>query len=163
MTAAPVDDMPPDQASRRIRWRGWRQPRLWLAALLLLLLAAGAGAWLTGVLGPSAGAPAAQPAAPVFFDLPEIITNLNANGRRPAFVRLRAKLELAQPADAAQVQAMLPRVMDLFQTYLRETRPEELRGSAGTHRLREELLLRSNLAVAPARIADILFVEILVQ
>jgi flagellar FliL protein len=57
----------------------------------------------------------------------------------------------------------MPRLLDLFATYLREMRPEELRGSAGTHRLREELLVRANLAVAPARVTDVLFVEILVQ
>ncbi len=57
----------------------------------------------------------------------------------------------------------MPRLQDLFQTYLREIRPEELRGSAGTYRLREELLARGNLAVAPARITDVLFTEMLVQ
>ena len=30
----------------------------------------------------------------------------------------------------------MPRLLDLFQTYLREMRPEELRGSQGTYRLR---------------------------
>ena len=46
----------------------------------------------------------------------------------------------------------MPRLQDLFQTYLREMRPEELRGSAGTYRLREELIARANVAVAPARV-----------
>ena len=41
--------------------------------------------------------------------------------------------------------------------------PEDLRGSGGTYRLREELLARGNLAVAPARINDVLFTEMLVQ
>jgi flagellar FliL protein len=57
----------------------------------------------------------------------------------------------------------MPRLLDLFQTYLREVRPEELRGSAGTHRLREELIARANLAAHPARVADVLFVEIILQ
>jgi flagellar FliL protein len=46
-----------------------------------------------------------------------------------------------------------------------------LRGSAGTQRLREELVARANIAVAQAgrpdsqqiRVSDVLFVEILVQ
>ncbi|QYU67282.1 argininosuccinate synthase [Leptolyngbya sp. 15MV] len=58
---------------------------------------------------------------------------------------------------------VMPRLVDLFATYLREVRPEELRGSAGTHRLREELIARASLAAAPARVTDVLFVEILVQ
>jgi flagellar FliL protein len=114
------------------------------------------------------GAPGAAPppvprSPPTFIDLPEIVANLNAPGRRTSFVRLRAKLEISRAEDASAVQAAMPRLQDLFQTYLREVRPEELRGSAGTHRLREELISRANLAAAPARITDVLFVEMLVQ
>jgi flagellar FliL protein len=57
----------------------------------------------------------------------------------------------------------MPRLLDMFQTYLREMRPEELRGSAGTWRLREELLARANIALAPVRVVDVLFIELLVQ
>jgi flagellar FliL protein len=70
---------------------------------------------------------------------------------------------LAKPEDQAIFAAAQPRVIDLFQTYLREMRPEELRGSAGTYRLREELIARANIAVAPARVVDVLFTELLVQ
>jgi flagellar FliL protein len=94
--------------------------------------------------------------------MPEIVTNVTTGtARRGGFVRLRSKLELARPEDQAAVQAALPRLQDRFTTYLRETRPEELRGSAGTWRLREELLARANIAVAPARVTDVLFLEIL--
>ena len=103
--------------------------------------------------------------------MPEIITNLNATGRRPVFVKLRSKLEITRAEDAAAIQAAMPRLLDLFQTYLRETGPEELRGSIGTHRLREELIARANIAVAPPagstqaapRVTGVLFTEILVQ
>jgi flagellar protein FliL len=135
---------------------------------LLLLGAGGTAAWKLGLipgLHGDAGAPAVAQAAPppVLLDLPEIVTNLNATTRRSTFVKLRAKLEVARPQDVSVVQAAMPRLMDLFQTYLRETRPEELRGSVGTHRLREELVARANVAAAPARITDVLFVELLVQ
>ncbi len=59
--------------------------------------------------------------------------------------------------------AVQPRVIDLFQTYLRDMRPEELRGSEGTYRLREELIARANLAAAPVHVVDVLFTELLVQ
>ena len=103
--------------------------------------------------------------------MPEIITNLNAPGRRAVYVKLRSKLELSRADDGARVQASMPRLVDMFQTYLREVRPEELRGSAGTQRLREELVARANIAIAQAgrpdtqqiRVNDVLFVEILVQ
>ena len=54
-------------------------------------------------------------------------------------------------------------MVDLFQTYLREMRPDELRSSSGTYRLREELLARANLVSAPAQVVDVLFSELLVQ
>ena len=75
----------------------------------------------------------------------------------------KAKLELARPEDQAVVQAAMPRVLDLFQTYLREMRPDELRGTAGTYRLREELVARSSIAAQPAHVLNVLFTELLVQ
>ncbi len=127
---------------------------------------AGGGLWFGGLLPhwlglPDRSAPDAA-AAPVLIDIPDIVTNLNTPGRRPAFLKLRAKVEAAR-ADEAAVAAQMPRIVDLFQTLLWELRPEELRGSAGTHRLKEELLARANIAVAPARVTDVLFVEMLVQ
>ncbi len=103
------------------------------------------------------------PAGPAFVELPDIVTNLNAGSRRTVYVKLRSRLELAKPEDAALVTAAMPRLLDLFLTYLREMRPEELRGSAGTYRLREELLARANIALAPARVQDLLFTEMLIQ
>lgn len=147
--------------------------KLVLLAVPVLLLLIGGGLWLGGVLPRISGAadtpaeagapPAPAIPRPVFVDLPEIISNLNAPGRRPSFVRLRARIEIAQAEDVAAVQAAMPRLVDLFATYLREVRPDELRGSAGSHRLREELIARASLVVAPARVTDLLFVEILVQ
>ncbi len=163
---AEVGDAPPKKGGRK---------KLILIALPLVLVAAGAGLWFGGILPPLLGMggqhgqeqhAAAQPAAasrPAFVDLPEIVSNLNAPGRRASFVRLRAKSEISRQEDVAAVQAAMPRLVDLFSTYLRELRPEELRGSAGSQRLKEELAARATLAAAPARVTDVLFVEILVQ
>ncbi len=167
---------------------GGGKKKLLLIALPVVLIGAGAGLWFTGILpgllgmnpppaataaaeGDAAAAANAPPRPPAFFDMPEIVTNLNATGRRPVFVKLRSKLEITRAEDAAQITAAMPRLLDLFQTHLRETRPEELRGSAGTHRLRTELIARANIALSPPpgstqpapRVTDVLFVEILVQ
>ena len=151
-----------------------RKKKLILLALPVLLLGGGAGVWFSGLLG-GAPAPAEQAAEagaareaaenrqPVFIAMPDITANLNAPGRRGPFIRLRSQIEVAGAQDAAALQAAMPRLVDLFTTYLREVRPEELRGSAGTHRLREELIARANVAAAPARVTDVLFTEILVQ
>ena len=116
--------------------------------------------------GGAHGAPAAEARStgtPLFMDLPEIVANLNGGPRRTVFVKLKAKLELARAEDQAILTAVMPRVLDLFQGYLREMRPEELRGTAGTYRLREELLARTNLVAPPARVVSVLFTEMLVQ
>jgi flagellar FliL protein len=136
-----------------------------VAAVVLVLSGAGGAAYAMGFLGKLMGGSKERAAVitPGGIDLPEIVTNLNAGKGRSSFVRIKARLELANKVDEAAVVAASPRIQDLFQTYLRDMRPDELRGSAGTYRLREELLARVNIALAPARATDILFIELLVQ
>ena len=161
--AAVTEDAPAKDAGKK----GGKK-KLALIAAPVLLLAVGAGLWFAGLLPGVGHKPAAKEtealhSAPVFVELPEMIANLNAPGHRPSYVKLKARLQLARAADQAAFTAAEPRVMDLFQTYLREMRPEELRSSSGTYRLREELLARSNLVSAPAQVVDVLFSELLVQ
>nr|WP_294510361.1 flagellar basal body-associated FliL family protein [uncultured Rhodopila sp.] len=141
-----------------------------LAGIPLVLVLAVAGLWFSGVLPhllgmdkPKEHAEEAA-AAPSYVDLPEMVANLN-NGKssRPSYVKLTARIEVPRPDDVVKVKAAMPRLQDLMQTYLREMRPEELRGSAGTYRLREELLARANVAVAPAKVSDVLFTQMIVQ
>ncbi|MBB4266723.1 flagellar basal body-associated FliL family protein [Roseospira visakhapatnamensis] len=100
----------------------------------------------------------------VFYDLPEMIVDLNATGGRKAhFLKVRVSLELANQADVARVEAVMPRVIDNFQTFLRELRVEDLQGAAGIYRVREELLRRVANAVRPAQVNAVLFKEMLVQ
>jgi flagellar FliL protein len=145
--------------------------KLLLLTIPVALVIAGVGAWFAGLIPDVFGAKKAPPVAssapavvmPTYIELPEIIANLNAGARRTSFVKMQARLELSKPEDLPIVTAAQPRIMDLFQTYLREMRPDELRGSLGTYRLREQLIARASLAVAPARVVDVLFTELLVQ
>ena len=139
------------------------------APVVLLLL--GAALWFTGILPNMLGMGKAQqqaaepvkPVLPSYLDIPEMIANLNSAGHKPSYVKLTARVEVLKPEDVDKVKAAMPRLQDMMQTYLREMRPEELRGSAGTYRLREELLVRANAAVAPAKVSDVLFTQMLVQ
>lgn len=159
--------------------------------LPVLLLLGGGGAYVAGLFGgeaapteehaaaegdhasgkandhapSSGGAAQGEPkkSASGFYDLPELLVNLNSNGRRTNFLKLQVSLELANEGDKAKLEAMKPRIVDSFQVYLRELRIEDLRGSSGMYRLREELLARVNSAVAPAKIKDVLFKEVLIQ
>jgi flagellar FliL protein len=99
----------------------------------------------------------------VFYDMEEFIANLNVGSKRPSFLKMTISLELAGESQIPLVESKMPRIRDSFQVYLRELRQEDLQGSAGLYRLREELLLRINKIVYPAKINDILFKEILIQ
>lgn len=101
-------------------------------------------------------------AGPAFLKVPDLIVNLNSEGQ-PRYLRLSVQLELANEADMKAVEAVLPRVIDQFQTYLRELRVQDLRGSKGMYRLQMELLSRVNAAAAPTEVKDVLFQEILIQ
>jgi flagellar FliL protein len=149
---------------------GGGRRKLILIAVPVGLVGIGAGLWFTGILPNLLGmrhaetaSEAAKPAAPIYVDLPELIANLNSTPQRPSYIKVTARLEVMKQEDVERVKAAMPRLQDLFLTYMREMRPQELRGSAGTYRLREELLARANLAAAPARITDVLFTQMLIQ
>ncbi len=99
----------------------------------------------------------------MFFDLPEMLVNLNSSGRRTNFLKINISLELEEESDIKNLESLMPRIVDGFQIYLRELRVDDLRGSAGMYRLREDLLRRINEVAKPIRINDILFKEMLIQ
>ena len=100
----------------------------------------------------------------IFVDMPDVLVNLaNSGSDRAQYLKVKVVLEVPDPALVAQIQPLMPRVMDAFQTYLRELRPTDLDGSAGLYRLKEELTRRVNAAVAPNHITAVLFKEIVVQ
>ncbi len=98
-----------------------------------------------------------------FLPMPDILVNLNTQNGQPRYLRLRVQLEMQSEADVEAVKAVMPRVIDQFQTYLRELREKDLRGSAGIYRLQIELLARVNAAAFPVEVKDVLFQEILIQ
>jgi len=136
-----------------------------IGAAALLLIGGGVGAYFFFFSHPheaKAENPAVKPA--VFVDLPEILVNLsNPSAERTQYLRIKVVLELPEQKMVEQITPIMPRVMDAFQTYLRELRPSDLDGSAGLYRLKEELTRRVNVSIAPARINAVLFKEIVVQ
>jgi flagellar protein FliL len=101
---------------------------------------------------------------PAFFDLPEVLVNLQSPGNgRAVYLKAKIVLEFEDQKLVEQAKPLMPRVMDTFQTYLREMRASDLEGSAGLYRLRDELTRRVNLALAPGKVNAVLFKEIVVQ
>ena len=135
---------------------------------LVVLIAAGAGVYFSGLLGggqaETAGAAGGGPEGVAhYFDLDELVVTLGGAGRKSSFLKMRVSLELEGAADEARIKAVMPRIIDNFQIFLRELRIEELQGSQGLYRVKEELLARVNSAAHPTKIKDVLFREMLVQ
>ncbi|NCC22511.1 MAG: flagellar basal body protein FliL [Alphaproteobacteria bacterium] len=156
---------------------------LFVVLPLFILIGAGAGLYFSGTLdklfapkegaehevaadegghGKKGGHGLGVPGA-AFLPMPDMLVNLNTPDGPPRYLRLRVQLELEKQADVAAVEAVMPRVIDQFQTYLRELRVKDLRGSAGIYRLQIELLERVNAAAYPVEVKDVLFQEILIQ
>ncbi len=144
---------------------------LFVVLPLLLLIGGLAGAYFAGLFdsllgkGEEAEAHSESEASEqsVFFELPVMLVNLNSGGQKTAYLKISIALEVTSEADASALRTVLPRIVDNFQVYMRELRVEDLRGSAGLQRLREELLLRVNSAVEDVEVMDVLFKEMLVQ
>ncbi len=147
---------------------------LYIALPLLLLLAGGgAGAYFLGMFDAASEEHASNEKAEgehgegekkkVFYDLPEILVNLNNAGKKETYLKMRIALELDDAKTQTDLEPLMPRVVDNFQVFLREMRVEDLSGSAGMIRLKEELLQRINLSVHPVKVRDVLFKEMLIQ
>jgi flagellar protein FliL len=171
-----ADDMMDDGAGDFAgggRKKSSRRLLLFIAVPALLLIASAAGLYFTGIaqvlLGKheevaKADAAPSPPKEAIFYDgIPDMLVNLNTGGRKSNFLKIKVSLQIENKDDIPRLTAVQPRVIDTFQTYLRELRLEDLKGSAGLYRLREELLLRINAAVSPAKVDDVLFQEMLVQ
>jgi flagellar protein FliL len=161
--------------------------KLLIVGILVLLLAgAGAGLFfsglLDGLLGKKAEVVATEEAEPkkegehgaegekkaeatptAYFELPDIVANLNPGSATPSFIKTTIALELPNQEMLEKVQAIQPKIQDIIITYVRELRPSDLKGSAGVYRLRDELMLRINKALYPDKINNILFKELLIQ
>jgi flagellar FliL protein len=159
--------------------------KLILIVVPILLIGVGAGLYFTGALDGLLGKTPTEEVAEgaeggeakdgelaegktdsseaIFVPIDDIMVNLSAPDGQKNFMRLRVVLEVTSESDADVVRNVMPRVIDQFTTFLREMRLEDLRGRAGTYRVRQELLYRVNLAVKPVVVRDVLFQDMLVQ
>jgi flagellar protein FliL len=182
-----TDDLPP-QAEAPAEGGGISKKKLalFIALPILVVLGAGAGLYFTGHLGSFAAkkidcatvtegdkdyAACAQELAQttaslppgIFVDIPTMIVNLSGNAKKTTYLKIVLKVELEGKDDAKGFNAIMPRVVDQFQTYLRELRIEDLKGSSGIYRMKIELLSRVRAAAPEIKVRDVLFQEILVQ
>lgn len=146
---------------------------VFIIAPIILLIAIGAGLYFTGMLDSLLGKEKAEVSEEVveeeikketvFLSVPDMIVNLKSSSKQQRYLKLRVELEINGPEELQAVEKVAPRVIDHFQTYLRELRVRDLEGSQGIYRLRQELLARVNAAAYPVEVQDVLFQEILIQ
>jgi flagellar protein FliL len=138
-------------------------------ALLLVIGGGGAGAYFFLIKKSDKSQEAKAEDAPLtppkvaFSDMQDILVNIQSNDGTPAYLKLGVSLELEDDAQKAALTPLMPRITDQFQAYLRELRLDDLKGSAGVLRLKEELLRRVNVAAAPYHVRDVLLKETIVQ
>lgn len=142
--------------------------KLIIAAVGFLAIVGGGAGWFFFMRGHGhadeahAEAPKAKP--PVFVEVPDMLVNLvGAPGERVQYLKVKVVLEIKEEKQVEAIKPTMPRVTDIFQTYLRELRPADLNGSAGLFRLKEELTRRVNAVVSPNQVNAVLFKEIVVQ
>ena len=99
----------------------------------------------------------------VFYTIPDVVVNMQTADGRPAFLKLKLTLELPDQDTVDALDPNMPRLQDMFQTFLRELRPEDLAGSQGSYQLRMELLRRVNLVIAPSKANAVLIEEMLIN
>jgi flagellar protein FliL len=138
-------------------------------ALVLLLAGLGAGVYFL-FLKPAATTmvaktdiPPLTPPQVAFADVPDILVNIQSSDGTPAYLKLSVSLEMDNDLEKAGMTALMPRLVDQFQSYLRELRVDDLKGSEGVLRLKEELLRRVNAAAAPYHVRDVLLKQMIVQ
>jgi flagellar FliL protein len=144
---------------------------LMIAAPLLLVLlgGGGAGAYFFLMKGGEHGEEAHAEEVPLtppkvaFSDMQDILVNIQSNDGSPAYLKLGVSLELEDEEQKKALEPLMPRITDQFQAYLRELRLDDLKGSAGVLRLKEELLRRVNVAAAPYKVRDVLLKEMIIQ
>jgi flagellar FliL protein len=187
---AKVKEAPPDEADGaegELEGAGKKKPPLKLiiiAAVAAVLVLGGGGGAAFFLLKPKGDAHAAKhkdkkpaanekdgkgaevregPDGVLFYTLPDIVVNMQTADGRPTFLKLKLTLEMPDQDAVDALTPNMPRLQDMFQTFLRELRPEDLSGSQGSYQLRMEILRRVNLVIAPAKANAVLIEEMLIN
>ncbi len=158
---------------------GGKKLVLFILLPIVVLAGAGVGVYMSGLLDPLLGIEetaeeggeegVGEGEEPVvatpghYLDVREMIVSLRSSGRKQQILKLRISLELMQPEDQPTIEAFMPKIIDNFQVFLRELRVEELEGSEGLYRVKEEMLARVNQAAHPVKVRDVLIGDMLIQ
>ena len=182
MTTETKDENPPSEAEKAPRFS--KKKKIIAAAGAVLLLGGGAGAFLMGGGSDEGGDHGEKDSGhgetaskghgssegghgegggSSLVEVNPLMVNLRTNDGQARFLKLRILLAPGTPDDAATIEANLPMIIDRYQPFLRELRPEDLAGSAAVYRLKEELLLRAADTVGEGVVSEVLIQDLVQQ
>jgi len=98
-----------------------------------------------------------------YVDVPAMMVNLRSPDGQARFLKLHFMIV---PGDGIAPDAMkekLPLLLDSFQPFLRELRPEDLAGSAAVFRIKEEMMVRATATLGDGQVKDILIQDLVQQ
>jgi len=98
-----------------------------------------------------------------FVDVPTVSVNLRSPDGSAKFLKLHLMLVPGPKTTDTALKEKLPVVLDAYQPFLRELRPEDLGGSAAVFRLKEELMVRATQALGPGMIKEVLIQDLIQQ
>lgn len=147
--------------------------------VLVVLIGGGGGAYMFGALDDLLGLEtaeqeekrvAAELAAieaalpPVFYEFPVLVVDLKQTSkkRRTPFLKIKVVAELA-PKHEERLKLIEVKILDGFQTHLREQTRKDVAGREGTDKLRLAFLEIVNNAMAPGRVEAVHFRQIILQ
>ena len=115
-----------------------------------------------GEAAADAGHGAAGPMPAVaFVPLQPLLVSLNHTDP-PRQLRFEGTLEVA-PDHAGEVETLMPRIMDVMNSYLRAVEMEDLRDPAALLRFRAQMLRRVQVVTGDGRVEDLLVTSFLVN
>jgi flagellar FliL protein len=92
-----------------------------------------------------------------FIPLEPMVISLD-NGTSGRHLRFRAQLEV-KPNHKNEVETLIPRVIDVLNSYLRALDPTDFEGNAALVKLRSQMLRRVQIVTGGDRVDDLLIME----
>lgn len=132
-------------------------------AILLVGMATGGYFLLRGSWTEGGSAPASEISPTAYVEVPAITVNLRSGDGQARFLKLRFILVAADAGRSARIREKLPVVIDALQSFLRELRPEDMSGSAAVFRVKEEMMARTQSALGPDMVRDVLIQDLIEQ
>lgn len=99
----------------------------------------------------------------IIYEFPDITVDLNSTGNKRTFLKAGFRFELEKAADEKIIEALTPRIMDSFLSYLRQQKLEDFEKPHYLEKIREDLLLRLNAITHPIKVPFLLYREHIIQ